>query len=169
MEIIIPDIGHAEEFSLFLKNAADESIYLSFDGKEAPSPEACMSMIKILSMGRNIIYLAMEDGRIIGSLTFRTRDNRKRLSHVGEIGIVVAKSHWGQGIGRLLMEAVITYAKKEGFHKINLKVIEGNEKAVKLYEGYGFKKEGLLIDEVFIEDSYYNYIMMGLILPDKKG
>jgi len=164
MNIIIPVVEDAKRFSDFLKKTAGETIYLSFDVEEAPDSEACESMIRILSLGKNIIYLAEIGGSIAGSITLRGRDNRKRLSHVGEIGIVVARDYWGQGIGKQLLNKVIDHAKSVGMEKLSLKVLDDNERAVALYEKLGFIREGLLIDEVKIEGVNYNYIVMGLFI-----
>ena len=164
MDIIIPKVTDARRYSDFLKKTAGESVYLSFDPEEAPDTKACESMIKILSLGKNVIYIAEVDDSIAGSITLRGRDNRKRLAHVGEIGIVVAKDYWGQGIGGALLNKVIDHARSTGMKKLSLKVLDDNERAVTLYEKLGFKREGLLIDEVKIEGRYYNYIVMGLFI-----
>lgn len=164
MNIIMPGIEDAKRFSDFLKKTAGETIYLSFDVEEAPDSRACESMIRILSLGKSVLYLAETEGSIAGSITLRGRDNRKRLSHVGEIGIVVAKDYWGQGIGRLLLNKVIDHAKSVGIEKLSLKVLDDNKRAVTLYEKLGFTREGLLIDEVRIEGSNYSYIVMGLFI-----
>ncbi|HET8811164.1 MAG TPA: GNAT family N-acetyltransferase, partial [Gaiella sp.] len=49
-------------------------------------------------------------------------------------GIGVAKEHRGEGIGRVLMNAVLEVAPPT----VELEVIEQNERAIKLYESLGF-------------------------------
>ena len=164
MEIIRLSVEDSLRFSRFLNKVSSETPYLSFDEEESPDLDASESMLKILSMGKNASYAAVEDGEIVGNITFRGRDNRKRLSHVGEIGIVVAKSYWGRGIGRVLIERVVEHARENSIEKISLKVLDTNKRAVELYEKIGFVREGLLKDEVKIGKNYYNYIVMGLFL-----
>ncbi|WP_396129186.1 GNAT family N-acetyltransferase [Exiguobacterium mexicanum] len=58
----------------------------------------------------------------------------------------------------------VTYNKggATGIHKINLSVIETNEKAVALYERYGFEQEGRLRHDKRLRDGhYYDTIWMG--------
>ena len=46
---------------------------------------------------------------------------------------------------------------------IHPQVLEDNISAIRLYEKAGFKKEGLLIDEMFIKGKYKDVVIMGLI------
>ena len=167
MEIIRLNINDSLKFSQFLEKVSSETPYLTFDREEAPDLEASEAMLKILNLGKNACFAAVEDGEIIGNITFRGRENRKRLAHVGEIGIVVAKDHWGRGIGKQLIERVILHSRKNSIEKISLKVLDTNRRAVELYEKLGFVKEGLLIDEVKIEGKYYNYVLMGFFLSNQ--
>lgn len=164
MEIVRLSTEDSIRFSRFLERVSAETPYLTFDREEAPNLEASEAMLRILNLGKNATFAAVEGDEIVGNITFRGRENRKRLSHVGEIGIVVAKSHWGRGIGRLLMERVIHHCRKNSIEKIVLKVLDTNKRAVELYEKLGFVREGLLIDEVKIEGKYYNYVVMGLFI-----
>jgi ribosomal protein S18 acetylase RimI-like enzyme len=46
------------------------------------------------------------------------------------------------GAGRMLTEAVLDWARQEGFQVIELWVAEGNDRAAKLYERCGFAATG---------------------------
>ncbi|GLI54866.1 alanine acetyltransferase [Propionigenium maris DSM 9537] len=164
MEIVKLGIEDSHRFSRFLEKVSEETTYLTFDREEAPDLEASQAMLKILSLGKNASFAAVEGEEIVGNITFRGRENRKRLAHVGEIGIVVAKSHWGRGIGKELIERVILHCRENSIEKIGLKVLDTNSRAVELYERLGFIREGVLIDEVKIEGKYYNYVVMGLFI-----
>lgn len=61
------------------------------------------------------------------------------------LGIYVDKQYRGRGIGRLLMQNIIDYAKKRKLSHIRLTVHRDNERAIKLYKSHGFKmvSEGL--------------------------
>lgn len=64
---------------------------------------------------------------------------RRRMSHRAEIGISVAKDYWGMGIGSTLMAALLSFAKERGIRQLNLEVRSDNERAIRLYEKFGFK------------------------------
>lgn len=53
--------------------------------------------------------------------------------------IVVKSEHTKRGLGRMLMEAMEEWAKKNGATSIELNVYEFNEAAISFYEGLGYK------------------------------
>jgi ribosomal-protein-alanine N-acetyltransferase len=75
------------------------------------------------------------------------------MRQVGDDGellkIVVDKIERGNGIGDLLMEAVLDYTEEKGFKAVFLEVRIGNIAATRLYEKHGFKS-------VRIRKDYYN-------------
>lgn len=65
----------------------------------------------------------------------------ERKPQAGELlmdGIAVDSQHRGQGIGSLLLDRIIQYAKENGFNSVRLDVIDSNPRARKLYESKGF-------------------------------
>ena len=55
---------------------------------------------------------------------------------------MVAKGARRQGIGRALLQAAIDWARDSGVRKLELHVFPWNEPAIKLYERFGFVREG---------------------------
>jgi putative acetyltransferase len=88
-------------------------------------------------------YLVAElDGRAIGSCTLDKSQN-PRLAHSGRLGIIVHRDYWGQGIGSLLMQAILGIADDWlNLQRVELDVFTENEAAIHLYEKFGFEKEG---------------------------
>ena len=59
---------------------------------------------------------------------------------------------------------MIKYAFEEaGLHKLMLRVLAENDRAVRSYEKAGFVKEAYLRDEVFLEGRYKDVIYMAVI------
>ena len=52
-------------------------------------------------------------------------------------------------------------------HKIFLRVLEENKKAIKSYENAGFIREAFLKDDVYIQGSYRNIILMAVLESEK--
>jgi RimJ/RimL family protein N-acetyltransferase len=82
-------------------------------------------------------FVAEVDGQIVGSASIQGRG-------VAHLGMQVARSHRGRGIGSSLLEASIGWAREAGAHKIALEVWPHNEAAIALYEKFGFEREGYL-------------------------
>ena len=119
-------------------------------------------LIKIDSENKNNLFLvAVSNNKIIGFS--RCEGNHlKRSSHKVEFGVCVLKDYWGFGIGTNLLKESIAWADSNGIHKITLNVLETNDKAITLYTKFGFKIEGLLInDKVLADGQYYNTVVMG--------
>lgn len=109
----------------------------------------------------NLFLVAEVQDKIIGFS--RCEGNKlKRLSHKVEFGVCVLKEFWGYGIGKHLLTQSISWADANDLHKINLCVLETNEKAIKLYKKLGFEVEGVLKnDKVLSDGKFYNTILMG--------
>lgn len=60
--------------------------------------------------------------------------------------IFVRPEHQGRGIGSMLMEYTL---ERYGKNPINLYVVAGNEKAIKLYKNYGFEVINIIPDRTF--------------------
>lgn len=91
-----------------------------------------------------------------------------RDRHVAWLGIDVRTKHWGKGVGSGLMQEATRIAKELGFRKMTLGMFEGNERAMRLYEKFGFRKEAYEKEEVWIDGSWRTGFIMGLELAPCK-
>lgn len=116
------DLG-AEAFTLTVEQTAE-----LLDSYRAKADQLC--------------FLAKIGGEIIGILNVTTADSY-RVSHIGNIFLAVKKAYWGHGIGSILLEETIEWARKtELLKRLELTVQVRNERAVALYQKYGFEIEG---------------------------
>lgn len=67
----------------------------------------------------------------------------KVLDEAHITNIAVKSTERGKGIGKFLMSELISRAKLAGVARMTLEVRDGNTPAIKLYEGFGFKVEGV--------------------------
>ncbi|MGN7175144.1 GNAT family N-acetyltransferase [Paenibacillus sp. FSL R5-0490] len=112
---------------------------------------------------RNIFLVAEINGRIAG-FSRCEGSKLKRSRHKVEFGVCVLKEFWGFAIGKNLLAQSIQWAEANHIKKITLNVLETNEKAIKLYEQYGFEIEGVLkMDKLLSDGNYYSTITMGRI------
>jgi RimJ/RimL family protein N-acetyltransferase len=155
----------AANFVDYIDNCAGQSDFLTFNQGEFSTVEAQRISIEELSNVKNGLFLIAEiGGRIIGNLTFRL-GKRPKTAHVGEFGIVVHKNYWGLGIGQLLIEQLIQWARKNrNVRKINLKVRIDNQRGIVLYQKMGFEQEGILKREFYSNGIFFDELTMGLFL-----
>jgi L-phenylalanine/L-methionine N-acetyltransferase len=111
------------------------------------------------------VLVAVVDGKAvgIGSLFWASRP-RKR--HVADLGIMVHDDYQGRGIGKRLMAALVdTSDRWLGLLRIELEVYADNERAIKLYERFGFVMEGRKRMDAFRDGQYVDSLVMGRIRP----
>lgn len=143
-----------------------ETDFLSFGENEFPRglKEEEVSIETINNEENSIMILAIDDKKIVGIITINS-SQKQRFRHVGVLGIGIKKSHCGLGLGNILMDEVIDWAKNNGItKKITLITRIDNLNAIKLYENKGFKVEGIFEKENLVKDIYYDSLYMSLIL-----
>ena len=59
------------------------------------------------------VFVAEDEGLIVGRLSV-ARDQHPASRHVADIGLMVAASHRRRGIGTLLLEAAVAWARRAG-------------------------------------------------------
>ena len=85
--------------------------------------------------------IAEENGIILGVLISRIVNRLVKSKDILFIDdLIVSKDCRSNGIGNLLLQNAINFAKKQNCGTIELKSYINNEKAHKLYEKIGFKK-----------------------------
>ena len=101
------------------------------------------------------ILIAEADGKVIGLLDFATRP-RKKAAHTGEFGVSVHPDYQGRGIGRMLIENLLVWAKTNTqVEKVFLNVMATNQRAIRLYKRLGFLEEGRHVKAVKQKDGQY--------------
>lgn len=75
-----------------------------------------------------------------------------------------AKDRWGQGLGREVTRFVLDYGfRMLNLNRIELNVLEHNERARRLYRSLKFREEGLLRQAQYKGGQYLNLVLMGLL------
>jgi GNAT superfamily N-acetyltransferase len=59
------------------------------------------------------------------------------------VGFMVDPAHWGKGVGRVLCEEGLDWAKRQGYRAMQFNAVaESNTRAIALYESLGFETIG---------------------------
>lgn len=112
------------------------------------------------------VLVAEDEGRVVARLSL-SRDPHPASRHVADLGLMVAAEHRRQGIGRMLLEAAIEWARRAGVRKLELHVFPWNEPAIRLYESVGFEREGYRKAHFRRGDEYVDAILMALRVEER--
>ena len=94
---------------------------------------------KISKNSDHIIYVAVDDGKVIGATTLLIE--QKFIHDGGKVGhiedVVVRKDYQGRGIGKKIVNALLEYAEKKGCYKT---ILDCTDDLIPFYENLGFKR-----------------------------
>ena len=110
------------------------------------------------------VFVAEDDGVVVGRLSL-SRDPNPASRHVADLGLMVAVSHRGKGIGTMLLEEAVKWSRVSEIRKLELHVFPWNEPALRLYESFGFEREGYRKGHYAREDELVDAILMAYPIP----
>lgn len=123
-------------------SAEPEAWLISADGEWRTVGEERRYLRALKRYPHAAVFVAeAEDGSLVGRLSV-ARDTHPASAHVADLGLMVAKEARGGGVGRALLEAAVEWAQATGVRKLELHVFPWNEPAMRLYEKFGFEREG---------------------------
>lgn len=147
----------ANELRRVVKEYVEESEFIPYAENEYQlSLEDETKWIEsFLHVPNSLLLLALVDGGIVGNITL-TGNQRKQLQHTAIVGLGMLKPFRGKGLGRLLFEAAIGWAKDHSsLESLTLEVNEANDVGRKLYGSLGFYEAGRLPQNVKFSPMYY--------------
>ena len=101
-------------------------------------------------------------GRCIGTAGFHQISEADKSARY-RIGIFDPAYH-GMGIGTVVTKLLLKYGfETMHLHRIDLKVLEYNHRAIRCYEKCGFKQEGVLRESAIIDGTFYDDIIMSIL------
>jgi RimJ/RimL family protein N-acetyltransferase len=112
-------------------------------------------------MGTGLILSPSTSKRIVGRLSLG-RDPHPASRHVADLGLMVAETHRRRGVGSALLREAIDWARQSDIRKLELHVFPHNEGAIALYEGFGFRREGLRRGHYRRGEEYLDAVLMAL-------
>lgn len=84
-----------------------------------------------------------------------------------EIGFILNRNYWRQGLMYQALEAVIDFAFNSlDLHRIEADVDPLNAGSLGVLEKLGFQREGLFRDRWLLNDKWTDSVMLGLLNPD---
>ncbi len=110
--------------------------------------------------------VAVVGDRVVGMLDVHTFPNKPRRRHAGAIGMGLHDEWQGKSIGTALMRAGVDLADKWlNLSRLELEVYTDNEPAIRLYERFGFEREGTLRQYAFRDGCFVDAYLMARLRP----
>ena len=145
-ELVIEEAQREDAASLarLLETVALESDFLAQDDRSSIlSAEQLATYIEGHQHRLNEICLVAKLGHEVIGVCNVISDQDTKTSHIGDVFIAVSKPYWGNGVGQFLMETMIDWTDHTpAIRRLELTVQARNERAVHLYQKFGFDIEG---------------------------
>ncbi len=159
---VVPD--DAVALIAYLHAVSTESEFLGFGpGEVSMTVEQERDFLAHVGASQGSVAMAgLIGGDIVASLTFNT-GFKSRTQHVGEVGMTVRRTLWGQSVGTAIAGTFLDWARREpSVTKVNLRVRTDNQRALALYQRLGFEVEGTLRRDIRVDGQYFDHYAMGL-------
>lgn len=120
------------------------------------------------STDRQEFVIVVSDQRVpIGTIGLSAIDRNNRKA---EYGILIGEADYaGKGYAKEASQLLLKYGfEKIDLNKIYLRVFDDNDRAVDLYEKLGFKKDGLLRQDILKAGRFRNVLEMSILKEDWK-
>ena len=147
-KMLLPYLKRVCGETRFLLREADECKELTIDQEED-------FISSLTENDRGCLILAKLDGEYIGNASFSAAGISRRNAHRADIGIALYKDYTGMGIGKILFALVLETIEKCGFESAELTVVEGNDRAIHMYESFGFVETGRIPKANKYDDGTY--------------
>ena len=108
------------------------------------------------SSENSMLIMAYVDGEYAGNCSFQPAGVSRRSNHRTDIGIALFQKYTGFGLGRLMLEQLLSVIEEAGYEQAELTVVEGNDRAYHLYESLGFRECGRVPNANKYEDGTYS-------------
>jgi len=148
-----PADSDAEEMISYMRQTAGETDYLLRTPEEVtmtPEQEA-RYLRSIRDSEYDCMIICTVDGVLAGNCQI-SRHNKRKNCHRADVMIALLAQFWNLGIGTALFREMIAIAESWGLMQLELEVIEGNNRAIALYEKMGFRTVAAIPNAIRLPD-----------------
>jgi len=158
-----------DDSDVIIKNIneiCDEQVFLYTD-KFIMTPEWTELLKKSVDEEKgNLLIVAQVDDLVVGHLRMYPLWYGVKTRHVGEVGLAIIKEWRERSLGTSMLNYALEWASIAGFKKITASVIATNQRALKLFNKFHFKNEGLRVQQFIIHGTYTDEILMARFLDN---
>jgi RimJ/RimL family protein N-acetyltransferase len=121
-------------------------------------------LYRLESVPQHLLAVAELEGEIIGTVRLFAGMCGSKDQHVAELGIFVLPPYREQGVGKRLMTYALDWAAGQDLLKITLSVFATNQRAIHMYEQFGFVLEGKRKMQYNVGGEHVDEILMAKFL-----
>jgi diamine N-acetyltransferase len=152
------------DFVMQWVNDPDVTFYFADLGRKITREEEARYLVSLIDSKSDIIYSLFEEETYVGQIGI---SKIYWPAKNGRIGMMLCKAAWGRGLGmeaaRLIIDASF---RVHGLHKLWVIIRSDNAKGLHMWDKLGFRREGLLREEYFVNDGYHDMVRYGLLETD---
>lgn len=145
-----------------MNELSHEDTYVAYSGEEVTKGEEMQFLYRAFSemeQRRGVYLFAFIDDLLVAECDFAAHP-RRRFAHVADIVISVRTSYRDEGIGKMLLECALEEAKRIGVKVLTLTCFLENERAIHIYESFGFQRLGILPKSIYYRGQYVDKLLM---------
>lgn len=148
-----PTPEDAQAFLAFFAQVVTETPFLLTSPEDRPITvkEEASWIQNIFQSEAEALILCVIDGKIAGNCMV-SYSPKQKIRHRGRIAIALLREYWGNHIGSILFEEMISIARQWNLTQLELEFVEGNERARRLYEKMGFRITGEIPNAIRLAD-----------------
>ena len=163
-----PVIEDVDQMLIYINALSRERTYTNMQGEQLTIESETVwltAQLEGIEAGNVIQLLIIRDDEIVGIAGIRRQTHVSQ--HIGVLGISIKQAYRGRGLGRALMNVVISEAQKhlEGLRMIALDCFGSNAPAIHLYRSLGFIEYGRLPGGIIQQENEIDRVLMYLSLP----
>jgi len=113
---------------------------------------------------RHPVLVAEADGGVVGWASLNVFNARRAYDHVADLSLYVEREWRGRGVGRRLLDALVTRAIELGYHKLVLAAFPWNAAGMRAYGRAGFREVGIYREQGRLDGRWVDTVVMEKIL-----
>ncbi len=115
---------------------------------------------------RHPVLVAERDGRVLGWASISSYRPRACYAGVGEFSIYLHRDARGQGIGKVLLGALIDEARRLGYWKLLSRVFPFNTASRRLCAALGFREVGVYEKHAKLDGRWLDVVIVERLIPE---
>ncbi|MDF2472990.1 MAG: family N-acetyltransferase [Anaerocolumna sp.] len=141
-----PVVEDAEELISVISTADKETLFLARNPGEFHSTlEEEQNFIEgILNSTSRTWFVAEIDAKVVGQCSVGLVNEYQRYRHRAGVAFVLLEEYSNMGIGGKMMQECLKWCKDNNITQVELDVVKNNDRALKMYQDFGFEIVGTM-------------------------